>query len=220
MDGPGGLNVPPTPKAGMERLATFSDSSWSYRNYVLMLQNSGNVGGRNISLKEYNYEHLENWFLMLDELDRFSDAVPLLAAYYFGAVEDAKNPDKLNRVFDYLAVIGQRPEGEKWRWLAHAVYLARHVQKDEDKALELAYLLAANKNPDMPIWARQMPAFILETKGQNDKAYDFMLGILKSNIDELHAGEINFMMDYICNTLFEEYIVEEKPEFCRQIEGD
>ena len=151
---------------------------------------------------------------MLDKLDPISDANPLLAAYYFGAVTDA---DKLNYVFDYLAVVGQRPIGEKWRWLGHAVFLARHIVKDDEKALELAYLLASNPSPDLGDWAKQMPAFILAkrgNKGDTREAFDIMMSMLINNVDTLHPSEINFMTDYICNTILKDDNTIKKPEFC------
>lgn len=214
------LNISPPPAANIAAFSTLSDRAWAYRYYALVLQNKGSVDGRNISLRQYDYAHLKDWFFMLDKMDATSDVVPLLAAYYFGAVSDPDDPQKLNHIFDYLSAVGTRPTGEKWRWLAHGVYLARHVQKDEDKALALAYLLAANENSDMPVWTRQLPAFILRSRGDDASAYDLMLEILKSNVDTLHAGEINFMTDYLCNELSVDPAQVGNPSFCKEISGD
>ncbi len=206
-------NVPPVPEQARATLLTLGDEQLAYRYYATMLQNIGNTGGRGVALKEYDYERLKKWFFLSDELDPLSDAVPMLASSYFGAVDDG---EKLNHVLDYLAVAGSRPEKEKWRWLAHGVFLARHVQKDNDKALELAYKLANNKNPDLADWAKQMPAFILQADGQSALAYKIMLNILISNIDTLHPNEINYMQDYICNTLLPDLPKVTPPTFCNQ----
>ncbi|MEM6812369.1 MAG: hypothetical protein AAF549_07875 [Pseudomonadota bacterium] len=205
------LNVPPAPSLERSAIFALGDSQMAYRFYTIMLQNLGNVGGEVQALKNYNYNQLKDWFFLLDQLDSQSDAVPLLAAYYFGAVND---PDKLKRVIDYLVIVGSRPEGEKWRWLGHAVFIARHVIKDNELALDLAYKLAANKSPDLADWAKQMPAFILQEEGDTKEAFDIMMSILISNVDTLHPAEINFMTDYICNTILINAPTIEKPEFC------
>lgn len=204
-------NVPAAPSVESAALMSLGDKQLAYRSYASFLQNFGNVDGRSLSLTDYNYETLGDWFILTDQLDPRSDVVPMIAAYYYGAVTD---PSKLDPVLDYLSVVGQRPEGHKWRWLGHAVYLARHQQKDNDKALELAYQLAANKNPNLAAWAKQMPVFILRDQGDSDLAYKIMLNILISNVDTMHADEINYMKDYICNTLLKETQAAVPPSFC------
>ena len=207
-------NVPPVPNHESASLLTLGDKQLAYRFYAIMLQNLGNVGGREEALKSYNYASLKKWFFLEDYLDSHSNAVPMLAANYFGSVRDN---DKINYILDYLEVIGARPEGEKWRWLGHAVFLAKHVQKDNEKALELAYKLASNKSPDLADWAKQMPAFILQEDGQSELAYKIMLNILISNIDNLDPNEINYMKDYICNKLVTDLKNIKAPTFCNGV---
>lgn len=204
-------NVSQAPLKSHATMMTLGDKQLAYRSYAIMLQNLGNIDGRDISLKEYNYLNLRDWFFLEDSLDPVSDAVPMMAAYYYGAVQD---DDKQDKVLDYLAVIGSRPEGEKWRWLGHAVYLARHEQDNSDRALELAYLLAENKSPKLADWAKQMPAFILQSQGKTELAYNIMLNILVSNVDTLHPNEINYMKDYICHTLLKDLPHITPPPFC------
>lgn len=194
-------NVPPVP--GVTGAASFAlgDTQLAYRGIGIMLQNLGDEGGRATPLKAYNYDELAKWFYIEDQLDPHSAYIPSLAAYYFSAVED---PDKLHPVLDYLATVGSRPEGQNWRWLAQAVHIARFVMGDLDKALILARRLAAVDNPDMPPWTRQMPAFILEAKGDKDDALSIMIEILRSDAEKLDPTEINYMRDYICNRILDE----------------
>lgn len=207
-------NVPPVPAKEKASLLTIGDKELAYRSYAMVLQNLGNTGGRFESLNDYNYKLLSDWFFLEDSLNPESNAVPMLAATYFGAASDT---DQLVELLDYLAVVGARPDGEKWRWLGHAVFLAKHVLKDNKKALELAYKLAANKSPDLADWAKQMPVFILQEEGQTELAYKIMMNILISNVDAMHPNEINYMKDYICNTLVVEMNNVEAPEFCGEI---
>ena len=204
-------NVPVAPSEFKININFLGDDQLAYRSYAFMLQSIGNVDGNTISLKKYDYTKLKDWFFIAHKLDPKSDIVPALAAYYFGAVLD---PDKLDHVLDYLAVVGQNPEGDKWRWLGHAVYLARHQLEDNERALELAYLLADNKSPDLADWAKQMPVFILQDEGKSDLAYKIMLNLLISNAETLHPNELFFMREYICQTLLPTMPNTPRPEFC------
>lgn len=205
------LNVPPAPQLETVSMAALGDKSFAYRSNALMLQNLGDIGGRTTSLKVYDFSNLKDWFLLEDSLDPHSDAVPMMAAYYYGAV---KEKEQLDFILDYLEVVGQRPEGEKWRWLGHAVYLARDITKDHDRALELAYLLAENKSPDLGDWAKQLPVFLLQGEGDSELAYKIMLNLLIDNVDKMHPIEINYMKDYICNTILKDQPQIEPPPFC------
>jgi hypothetical protein len=208
------LNVPTAPSEIKTNLTFLGDKQLAYRSYATMLQNIGSIDGHNISLKNYDYSKLKEWFFLEYALDPHSDIVPLLAAYYFGGVSDEA---KLSHVLDFLSVAGQNPEGEKWRWLGHAVYLARHQMQDNDRALELAYLLSENKSPDLADWAKQMPAFILQDQGESDLAYKIMLNVLISNVGTMHPNEIFFMKDYICNTILPAQPTITPPEFCHDV---
>jgi len=88
-------NVPPTPDDTKASFITLADDQMAYRFYAIMLQNLGNIGGQFQSLKKYNYKELKDWVFMLDKIDSKSNAVTLLAAYYFGAI---KEPEKVENV--------------------------------------------------------------------------------------------------------------------------
>ena len=208
-------NVPLAPSLFKADMTFLGDRQMAYRAYAYFLQNLGNVDGKTVSLKKYDYTNLKDWFFLTYELDPESDIVPALAAYYFGAVQD---PEKTRLVLEYLKVIGSSPKEERWRWLGHAVYLARHQLKDNELALDLAYALSENKSPDLADWAKQMPAFILADEGDSDLAYKIMLNLLISNVDKMHPNEVNFMVDYICNTLLPEVKPPEIPDFCKTAE--
>ena len=104
-------------------------------------------------------------------------------------------------IVEYLDVIGQRQHGEKWRWLAQAVFLARFRLNDMDRALDLANKLAQAKDGNIPVWARNMPVFILNAKGEKQGAYALMLEILKTSHTKLHPEEVNEMKNYICSVI-------------------
>lgn len=206
-------NVPPVPSRAGAGLGSLGDLQLAYRAYGLMLQNLGSTGGRTEPLKNYDYERLKDWFLLTWLLDNRSNYVPYLAAYYFGAVPV---PQKLSPLVEYLEVVGLEPRDEKWRWMAQAVYLARYEMKDMDRALSLANKLAANPDPTMPIWARQMPAFVQSARGDKQAAYEIMLNILKTEGDKMPIQEVNFMIDYICRRVLEQAEAKANP-LCSEI---
>lgn len=193
-------NVPPAPSARGAVAVGLGDAQFAYRAQGLALQNLGDTGGRSTALNDYDYRGLGRWFALQDALDPRSNYMPMLAAWYFGASPD---PEDLRHVIDYLEVVGQRPYGEKWRWLAYAAYLAQHKINDLDKALDLAQLLARGTEPGMPGWTRSMPALVLNEKGDKAAAYAIMMSILSSSADKLDPAEVNNMRIYICEQILD-----------------
>ena len=191
--------IPPAPDVARAQMYGFGDTELAYRNIGVMLQNAGDEGGRVTNLAAYNYSIIHDWLWLSFALDPKANYVPSLGAFYFGATPDHKEEVYL---VDYLAKAGEVEGFEKWRWLAHAVYLARFELKDQNKALELANRLAAIKDPNVPIWTKQMPAFVMAKVGQKKAARDLMLTIAATtkNID---PNEINQTCWYIEHNLRE-----------------
>ena len=203
-------NTPPAPSIhGLQSFA-LGDRQLAYRATGVMLQNLGNAGGSSQPLRSYDYDGLKDWFFLADSMDSRANFMPYLAAYYFGAVDD---PARVRRVIDYLEIVGNRPGTNKWAWLAHAVYLARYVTKDLDRAYVLANKLAAlaEMDPAVPAWARQMPAFVLTAKGDKQAAYAIMLEILKSSAERMSPQEVNSMKHYICSRILDSAEVRANP---------
>lgn len=192
--------VPPVPSAQASILMTLGDRQLAYRSGALTLQTLGDGGGRVVPLKEYDYHKLGQWFDVLDALDPASDHVPMIAAYYFGATHV---PSDVAVIVNYLARIGDSPVGQKWRWLGHAAYLARHRMDNLDLALDIAYKLAHIQPLDgkpLPIWARQMPAFLLNAQGDKEASRALIEDML-SSAGDLHPNEVNFMKGYLTEQL-------------------
>ena len=190
--------VPPVPSRSGAVMMTLGDPEFSYRTLALILQNLGDVGADTTPLKDYNYAQLGKWFFLLDGLDPVSDHVPFIAAYYFGAT---KAPQDIAYIVRYLSAVGQRPVGEKWRWLGHAIYMAQHRMYDFDLALKLAYTLAKMPNSDtMAPWARDMPAFVLKNKGDKEAARELMENMLATG-KNLSLDEINNLKLTLVNDL-------------------
>lgn len=188
-------NVPPVPTKNGARIMTLGDEQFSYRFGAITLQNLGNSGGRVTAVKDYDYQKLGQWFWLLNDLDPASNHIPMLAAYYFGATQ---KPEDVAVVVKYLGAIGQNPAGNKWRWLVHAIFLARHRMDNLGLALDMAYALSRIEpvGDVLPAWARQMPAFVLAEQGEKQSARKIIEEILMTATG-LHPNEVNFMRDYL-----------------------
>ena len=185
--------VPPAPSRAVARALALGDNQFLYRTATYTLQNMGDEGGRVTPLTDYDYVRLGRWFALLDGLDPESDYLPVLAGYYFGATQ--KTGD-VRVVVDYLARLAARDPGRNWRWYVHAVFLARHRIGDMELALSLAERLAAIEAPGLPVWTRQMPAFVLADLGENEAARAIIEAILLTD-PNLAPAEINFMQDFL-----------------------
>jgi hypothetical protein len=93
--------------------------------------------------------------------------------------------------------------------MGQAVYLANHKLKDKDWALELAYKLASTPRNDVPLWVKQMPAFIHEQRGEEEQALH-IIGDILNNIDHIDQGELNFMAYFVKDRLNQ--LIEDHPE--------
>lgn len=191
-------NVPPAPSVPDAVWAGIGDSGLAYRSLGIMLQNLGDTGGRTTNINKYNYDALTEWFFVMDRLDPKSNFIPYLAAYYFGGTQEEEN---IRALIPYLEYAGNRTEWEKWRWLAHAVFLARFELNDQALALRLANKLAAINNPDMPGWTRQMPVFILNSTGEKKEAEALMLMLMKEGLERFEPEEVNSMKFYLCEQI-------------------
>ena len=201
-------NVPPAPKEQYAAFYGLGDTSFAYRINSLMLQNLGDTGGRTTSLKDYDYDALSEWFFLQDKLDPVSDYIPRLASYVYGSVQE---PEKYRPVLEYLKMVGVRPEGVKWNWLVFGIFFARHKLEDLDKALELATALAEVENDSAPVWAKQMPAYVMNAKGSKREAYSLLVETLKADMDKMSAEEINAARAFICEQILNQEEAREDP---------
>ncbi len=185
--------VPNAPPATAASLVTLGDAQLFYRAATFSLQNMGDQGGRVTPLIDYDYDRLSAWFDLLDGLDPAASYAPTLAAFYFS---QTPSKDDLRSIVGYLSRIGSRDPSRNWRWLAHAVYLARHRLGDLPLALEVAQQLAGLAGSEAPVWVRQMPAFVLAAVGEREAADDLLQTILATD-PNLSVDEIAFMQRFI-----------------------
>ena len=82
----------------------------------------------------------------------------------------------------------------------HAIFFERYKVKDLQNASDMASELAeiAVKRGDLPVWAYNMQAYILNDMGQEKAAYAILTSVLATNADNLDPTEVNSTIVYIC----------------------
>lgn len=205
--------VPTVPSTIAVKAISLGDSQFYFRYLGLKVQNAGDSWGRFTALNQYNYSDLLRWFNLLDTLDNNSNFIASLAAYYYS---QSQNPEDTIYVINYLRNHYKHDPVNKWWWLSQATYIANHKLKDKDLALELAYEMHNLPSyVEMPLWARQMAAFILEEKGEMESAKQIIADILYNQKD-FTIGELNFMEYFITERLENEEFREELMEVFTQ----
>lgn len=183
--------VPDVPSEHTLKALSFGDDQALYRLSALNLQNAGDTFGRFTALYKYDFNRLYHWFMLLGTLDNRSDYLPSMANYYFSQTQ---NKSDVVYIVNYLEAFAKGRIADKWWWQVQAAYLAQHKLEDLDRALELARPL--EEIHTIPLWAQQMPAFVLEKRGEFGDALQIIEGILASE-QTLSQGELNFMRYFI-----------------------
>jgi hypothetical protein len=193
--------VPDVPSELSVKAISLGDEQFYFRTLAFQLQNAGDTFGRFTALKEYNYNKLYHWFKLLDVLDPKAHFVPSIAAYYFSQTQNT--PDT-KYVAQYLEEHSEKDLYNKWWWMGQAVHIANFKLKDKEWALKLAYKLASTPRDDVPLWVKQMPAFIHEQMGEEQQAMQIVCDLMK-NIDKVDQGELNFMTNFVLERLDKRY---------------
>lgn len=181
--------IPPSQKA--LKVLSFGDEQFLFRIMVFTLGNLGDTFGRNTPLYKYDMKRIYTWSTNLDTLDSESNEIPNLAAYYFSQTQ--KKSD-VKYVVDYLYEHSVKAPAKKWWWLVQGAYIAQHKLGDTALALKIAEPLA---NADgIPFWARQLPAFIHEDRGEFGDAMKIIETILQHG-DQIPDTELRFMRHFV-----------------------
>lgn len=179
----GAGTLPVAPAAPVLALAAAGDRDLAAVAGMLWLQAFDHPPGQSIPFAELDYRRVRAWLERLLALRPEAD-YPLLAAIRVYA--QVPDPRRQRRMIDFVREAFRARPVARWRWQAHAVYVARHRLDDEALALALADELAAGVRgrPEVPAFARQMHVFVRAGLGDLEGAR-VLLGAL------LAAGEVS-----------------------------
>lgn len=189
--------LPDIPNKTQLKLNSLGDDEFYFRILAFFIQNAGDQFGDFTPLKQYNYSKLKDWFFLLDELNSKSHLVPAIASYYYSQTQ---NIEDLRYIISYLENHFNYDKNTNWWWLYQAIYIANYKLKDKDLSLRLAMKLAQEKNSNMPLWVKQMPAFILEQMGETQQALIVIENIL-NDVENISDLELDFMHYFLTQRL-------------------
>jgi hypothetical protein len=182
--------LPAPPSSSALRALSLGEPTSLARLSMLWLQAFDNQPGVSIPFRQLDYLTVTKWLSEILKLDPHMH-YPLLSATRVYA--EVAEPSKQRIMLDFAFEKFSEAPNERWPWLAHAAYVAKHRMHDLPLALEYARALAAEvTDPSVPSWATQMHIFILEDMGELESAKVLIGGLLESgNITDI--AELNFL---------------------------
>jgi len=183
-------DLPPAPSIRTLRLASFGEPVALAKGLMLYLQAFDYQSGTKIPYRDLDYERLEAWLARILELDP-QGQYPLLAAsrLYAEVPVEAKQRSMLEFVYRQFLLDPNR----RWPWLAHATVIAKHRLHDLPLALRYARAIQGSATAaDVPLWAKQMQAFILEDMNELEAARLVIGGYIQSG-QVKDPGELKFL---------------------------
>lgn len=172
----GAADLPPAPRAAALRVAGFGEPAALARLAMLYVQAFDLGTASTSAYRQLDYARLVSWLRAILDLDPKS-LYPLFAAARIYAEVDDTARSRVMLEFIHRAFL-EDPD-RRWPAMAHATLLAKHRLKD--LALARAYaadLQRRTTDPGVPLWARQMEAFILEDMNELEAAKVVLGGML------------------------------------------
>ena len=183
--------LPDAPDTRLLRLYGLGEPDTLAKILMLWLQAFDNQPGVSIPFARLDYARAVDWLDALLDLDsRFQ--YPLLSAsrVYTETPDDAGKRQMLEFVHRRFL----EDPGQRWPWMAHGVYVAKHRIKDLQLALKYANALRLNVSSDAaPPWATQMEIFVLEDLGEVESARIIIDGLLASDRLAGNDNELQFL---------------------------
>ena len=183
-------NLPRAPSAVVLQTASLGDPIALAKVLMLWLQAYDNQPGVSIPFLDLDYRRVTGWLDRILTLDPAGQYPLLAASRLYGAVPE---PRKQRQMLDFVHKKFLEDPDRRWPWLAHAAILARHRLKDLPRALKYAQAIREWATGDqVPVWARQMPALVLEQTGELEAARVLIGALLVSGrISDPH--ELSFL---------------------------
>jgi hypothetical protein len=173
---PSAADLPRAPSAQALRLADLGEPAALARLTMIWLLAFDSSGGNIVPYGQLDYTRLVAWLRAILATDPRSE-YPLFAASRIYA-ENA-DPAKARLVFDFIYEAFAADPNRRWPALAHAALLAKHRLHDLPLARRYAAAIQRLATGDaVPLWARQMEAFILEDMNELEAAKVMLGGLL------------------------------------------
>lgn len=187
--------LPVAPSVDNLRLLALGEPEVLSKITMLWLQSFDNQPGISIPFDDLDYGRVIAWLASAAALDPQA-RYPLFAASHL--YSRVNNPQKQRAIVAFIRQLFLQDPNRRWRWLAHAVVIARHRLHDLPLATKLAKTLrqkATGKN--VPHWAQQMEIGLMEVQGEHQNAALLIGGLLQNgqitDPHELHFLNLRLM---------------------------
>ena len=165
----------PTPLV-VARIASLDEPVAAGYWLMMYLQHVDVPMGRATPLADLDRRALIRWFDLAIELDPDSGYALLLAARHYA---ETGSPAQRRLVLDWVYRRFEERPNQRWPWMAHAVFVARHVLKDDALAeIYAAALRTQVTDPNVPAWVRQMDLLLRADRGESADARAILGGLI------------------------------------------
>lgn len=164
------------PPAGIVRLAALGENVFAGYLVMIFLQNVDVPVGRATPLADLDRSALIRWFDLTTGLDSDSGAPLLLATRHYA---ETGTPAQRRMMLDWVYRRFEERPNQRWPWLVHAVFVARHVLHDNTLAEFYAAALRTQvSDPTVPTWVRQMDLLLHADLGETEDARVILGGLI------------------------------------------
>jgi hypothetical protein len=164
------------PPAPVVRLAALGESVFAGYLVTIFLQNVDVPLGRATPLAGLDRPALIRWFDLATDLDPGSGSPMLLATRHYA---ETGTPAQRRIMLDWVYRRFEERPNQRWPWLVHAVFVARHVLKDNALAESYAAALRTQvTDPTVPPWVRQMELLLRADLGETEDARAILRGLV------------------------------------------
>jgi hypothetical protein len=171
-------DLPAAPHTQSLRVAGLGDPVPIAKLLMLYVQAFDLRATNPIPFQALDYDKLIAWLRVTLALDP-AGQYPLFAASRIYAV--VPDESRSRKMLEFIYTEFFKDPNRRWPWLAEAAVIAKHQLHD----LPLAQRYAAavqekTTSPDIPLWAKQMNAFILEDMNELEQARIMIGGFIAS----------------------------------------
>jgi hypothetical protein len=153
----------PPPTAAV-RAAALGEGEFAGYLVMLYVQNLNVHLGLATPLAAIDRPVILLWLDLVTDLDPGSGYPLLLATRHFA---ETGSPEQRRLMLDWVHRRFEERPNQRWEWLVHAVYVARHVLNDNALAEDYAAALRTRvTDPKAPSWVRQMDLLLHADLGE------------------------------------------------------
>lgn len=184
----GDLESPP--RLELVRAASLGEDLFAGYLVDIFLQNFNVSLGRATPVAAMDRSAVIRWLDLATKLDADSRYALLLAARHF---VETGTPEQRRCMLDWIYQSFQERPNERWPWLVHALFAARHVLHDDVLAKTYAAALRTRvTDPKAPSWVAQMDLLLRADLGEAEDARTILAGLIDAG-QIRSPGELKFL---------------------------